>query len=111
MLMLGTVTNLKYLGAIVSDDGPKPEILSRIAQATVALTKLKPMWRGNNVSLGSKVKLICTLVIDRGRGEKTISKGGQELTLPAQVGRLKTGQDGKGLLRTHLWCPDDLPRL
>ena len=24
---------------------------------------------------------------------------------------LKTGQDGKGLLRIHLWCPDDLPRL
>ena len=24
---------------------------------------------------------------------------------------LKTGQDGKGLLPTHLWCPDDLPRL
>ena len=23
----------------------------------------------------------------------------------------KTGQDGKGLLRIHLWCPDDLPRL
>ena len=25
--------------------------------------------------------------------------------------QLKTGQDGKGLLRIHLWCPDDLPRL
>ena len=22
-----------------------------------------------------------------------------------------TGQEGKGLLRIHLWCPDDLPRL
>ena len=32
-------------------------------------------------------------------------------TLPAQLGQLKTGQDGKGLLRIHLWCPDDLPRL
>ena len=21
----------------------------------------------------------------------------------------ETGQDGKGLLRIHLWCPDDLP--
>ena len=27
------------------------------------------------------------------------------------LGQLKTGQDGKGLLRIHLWCPDDLPRL
>ena len=29
---------------------------------------------------------------------KTISKSGQEWTLPAQLGQLKTGQDGKGLL-------------
>ena len=32
-------------------------------------------------------------------------------TLPAQLGQLKTDQDGKGLLQIHLWCPDDLPRL
>ena len=31
--------------------------------------------------------------------------------LPAQLGQLITGQDGKGLLQIHLWCPDDLPRL
>ena len=36
---------------------------SRIAQATAALTKLKPIWRDNNISLGSKVKLMCSLVI------------------------------------------------
>ena len=40
---LGTVTSFKYLGAVVSADGSKPEVLSRIAQATVALTKLKPI--------------------------------------------------------------------
>ena len=39
---LGTVTSFKYIGAVVSDDGSKPEILSRIAQPTAALTKLKP---------------------------------------------------------------------
>ena len=44
-------------------------------------------------------------------GGKTISKSGQEWTLPAQLGQLKTGQYGKGLLRIHLWCPNDLPRL
>ena len=37
--------------------------------------------------------------------------GGQGWTLPAQLGRLGAGQDGKGLLQIHLWCPDDLPRL
>ena len=51
---LGTVTSFKYLGAVVSDDGSKPEVLSRIAQTTAALTKLKPIWRDNNISLGSK---------------------------------------------------------
>ena len=40
---LGTVTSFKYLGAVVSDDGSKPEVPSRIAQATAALTKLKPL--------------------------------------------------------------------
>ena len=34
-----------------------------------------------------------------------------EWTLPVQLGHLKTGQDGKGLLQIHSWCPDDLPRL
>ena len=60
---LGTVTSFKYLGAIVSDDGSKPEIISRIAQSTVALTMLKLMWRDNNISLVSKVKLVRSLVI------------------------------------------------
>ena len=32
-----TVTSFKYLVAIVSDEGSKPEVLSRIVQATAAL--------------------------------------------------------------------------
>ena len=56
----GTVTSFKYLGAVVSDDGSIPEVLPRIAQATAALTKMKPIWR-DNISLGSKVKLMCSL--------------------------------------------------
>ena len=60
---LGTVTSLKYIGAIVSDDGFKPEILSRIAQATAALRKFKPIWRDNSISLESYVKLMRSLVI------------------------------------------------
>ena len=193
---LGSVTSFKYLGAVVSDDVSKPEILSRIEQATAALTKLTPIWRDNNISLGSKVKPMRSLVISiflyacetwtltaelekrtqafemrcyrrllnisykdhvsneevhrkiqaaigeydelltlvkkrklrwfghvsRSSGlAKTILQGTvkgkrkrgrqKKRTLPAQLGQLKTGQDGKGLLRIHLWCPDDLPRL
>ena len=55
--------SFKYLGEVVSDGGSKPEIFSRSAQATAALTKLKPIWRDNNISLGSKVKLMRSLVI------------------------------------------------
>ena len=53
----------KYHGAVVSYDGSKPEGLSRIAQATAAFTKLKPIWRDNKISLGSKVKLMCSFFI------------------------------------------------
>ena len=36
---------------VVSDDGSKSETLFRTAQATAALTKLKPIWKDNNISL------------------------------------------------------------
>ena len=41
---LETVTSFKYLGSIITDEGSKPEILSRIAQTTPALTTSKPVW-------------------------------------------------------------------
>ena len=39
---LETVTSFKYLGSVITDEGSKPELLCRIAQATAALTRLKP---------------------------------------------------------------------
>ena len=48
---LETVTSLKYLDSVVTDEGSKPEILSRIAQATAALTRLKPVWNDGSISL------------------------------------------------------------
>ena len=60
---MGTVTSFRYLVAVVSDDGSKPEALSRIVQATAALTKLKPIWRDNSISPGSKVKVMRSFVI------------------------------------------------
>ena len=38
---LETITGFKYLGLVITDEGTKPEILSRIAQTTAALTRLK----------------------------------------------------------------------
>ena len=40
---LESVTSFKYLGSVITDEGFKPEILSRIAQTTAALTSLKPV--------------------------------------------------------------------
>ena len=57
------VENFKYLRAIISNDGSKPEILSRIAQTTAALSRLKIIWRDKNISLASKVKLMRTLIL------------------------------------------------
>ena len=41
---LETVTSFKYLSSVIADEVSKPEILSRIAQTTAALTRLKPVW-------------------------------------------------------------------
>ena len=59
---LETVTSFKYLRSVITDEGSKPEILSRIAQATAALTWLKPIWIDKSISLSSKTRLMCSLV-------------------------------------------------
>ena len=59
---LETVTSFKYLGSVITDEGPKPEILSRIAQTTAAMTKLKPVWNDESISLSSKTRLMRSLV-------------------------------------------------
>ena len=43
--------SFKYLGSVITDEGSKPEILSKIAQTTKALTRLKPVWIGKSLSL------------------------------------------------------------
>ena len=40
---LETVTGFKYLASVITDEGSKPEKLSRIAQTTAALTRLEPV--------------------------------------------------------------------
>ena len=50
------------LGSVITDEGPKPEILSRIAQTKAALTRLKPVWIDKSISLSSKIPLTRSLV-------------------------------------------------
>ena len=52
---LKTVTSFKYLGSVITDEGSKPKILSRIAQTTAALTRLKTVWNCWSISLSSKI--------------------------------------------------------
>ena len=59
---LETVTSFKYLGSVITNEGSKPEILSRIAQTTAALTRLKPVWTDKSSSLSSKIRLMRSIV-------------------------------------------------
>ncbi|KAK2171718.1 hypothetical protein NP493_1033g00038 [Ridgeia piscesae] len=60
---LDCVNRFKYLGAIITDEESKPEILARIAQATAALAKLKTIWNDRNIVLSSKIRLMHSLVM------------------------------------------------
>ena len=59
---LETVTCFKYLGSVTTDEGYMPEILSRMAQTTAAVTRLKPVWKDRGISLSSKIRLTRSLV-------------------------------------------------
>ena len=59
---LETVTSFMYLGSVITDDGSKLEILSRIVQTTAALTRLKLVWNDRSISLSSKIQLVCSFV-------------------------------------------------
>ena len=53
---LETVDQFKYLGAIVSDEGSRPRIIARIAQATSALIKLKTIWSDKTLNFASVLR-------------------------------------------------------
>ena len=59
-----TVKSFKYLGSVITHEGSKPEILSRIAkttETTAALTRLKPVWNDRSIYLSSKIRLMRSL--------------------------------------------------
>ena len=59
---LETVTSFKYLGSVITNEGPKPEILPRMVQTTEALTRLKPVWNDRSIYLRSEIRLMHSLV-------------------------------------------------
>ena len=63
--VLQRVDQFLYLGALVTDNGSKSEILSRMAKAKAqsSLSKLKVVWNDKNISIGSKLRLLRSMVI------------------------------------------------
>ena len=59
---LETVRNFKYLGAIVSDEGSRPEVLAKIAMTAATLARLQTIWKDKKISLSSKIRLMRSLV-------------------------------------------------
>ena len=47
-----TVTSFQYLGSVITDEGSKPEILSRIDKSRT--DKAEPVWNDRNISLNSR---------------------------------------------------------
>ena len=46
---------------VITNEGSKPEVISRIAQTTAALTRLKPVWNDRSISLSSTIRLMRSL--------------------------------------------------
>ena len=60
---LETFRTFKYLGGVVSDEGSKPEVMSRIVQTIAAVTKLKFIWNDKNIAISSKIRSMRSLAM------------------------------------------------
>ena len=56
------VDSFKYLGAILSDEGSKKEVISRIAQASATMHRLNKIWKNRKIEIKFKIRLMRTLV-------------------------------------------------
>ena len=59
----GQVDKMCRLGSVITDEGSKSEIISRIAQTTAAMTRLKTIWKDKNITLQSKIRVMRSLVM------------------------------------------------
>ena len=112
--------NISYKDHVTNEEVRRKieTVIGEYDELLTLVKKRKQRWFGNVSRSSGLAKTILQGTkkgkekeADRRRGGTTISKSGQEWTLPVQLGQLKTGQERKGFLRIHLWCPDDLPRL
>ena len=106
----------------VTNEGVRRKIQAAIGEYDELLTlvkKRKLRWFGHVSRSSGLAKTILQGTVKgkrkRGRQKKRWEDNNKEWTgmdfASSTRAALKTGQDGKGLLQIHLWCPDDLPRL
>ena len=60
---LETVEHLKYLGAIICDEGSRRKVHSRAAQTMAALARLKIIWKDKNIRIKHKIRVMRALVM------------------------------------------------
>ena len=82
---LETVPCFKYLGSVITDEGSKPEMLSRIEQTTAASTRLKPVWNDMSISLGSKIRLMQRAVENGEKWRKLVANSSVESQRPSRL--------------------------
>ena len=107
----------------VTDEEVRRKIQAAIGEYDELLTmvkKRKLRWH-DHVSMSSG--LAKTILQGTGKGKRKRGRQkkrwednikewtGLDFASSNRAAELKTGQDGKGLLRIRLWCPNDLPRL
>ena len=59
---LEIVKKFKYLRAMVSDEGSKPEVIAKIAMTAATLTKLDIIWKDKAIKFSTKIRLMRSLV-------------------------------------------------
>ena len=59
---LQTVKEFEYFGSIVSNEGFKPTVLARTAQALSTIARLKPIWADKGLNLMMKIKFMHSII-------------------------------------------------
>ena len=77
--MLETVTSFKYLGSVITNKGSKPKVLSMIAQTTIALARMKPVWNDRSISSRMLVNHLVRQVPEGSREQGKMEETGCEI--------------------------------
>ena len=112
--------NISYKDHVTNEE-VRRKIQAAIGEYDELLTlvkKRKLRWFGHVSRSSGLAKTILQGTVKgkrkRGRQKKRWEDNIKEWTgmdFASSTRAAEKGQDGKGLLQIHLWCPDDLPRL